>query len=435
MPRGQLPQFATYITYEEALREKPTLEQFRTFLSRFSRMHTVYAASLVNALLETWHGGINRQSHDDLVRDAFFPADAGRILERCMASSSPRFVFHRLQALFVAKEALLQCPEQGIDPIRTPSWGGLGLAFLMASDLLPFEFAEADRALGGVLRGLAQSIPVMEYSGRYTLWTKIARAHLMLNRFSPSGFLDIKAEYMRATGLGAELFLALCVGTMSHYLDLDYGKMRNAPEGLFINRSFFTSANLSSTDADLFLGEVVGSMETIKETLERRSYNLIDLTVFRNWPLCGHSTGPFFIFDTRFLAEKLESGIFWRVNNALPHNRRGLLHTAWGYSFQSYINWLLESQARSPHNLFYASPRYEGTSDEVCDGIVVCGTEAAFIEYKGHTFTAEAKYSGDLKILDDEVERHLVGTEDERGEYGSSLARSTRFLIAIRQHR
>ncbi len=50
----------------------------------------------------------------------------------------------------------------------------------------------------------------------------------------------------------------------------------------------------------------------------------------------------------------------------------------------------------------------------MCDAIVVCGAEAAFIEYKGSTFTAYSKYSGDLQALTKEIDKKLVRSERKR---------------------
>jgi len=49
-----------------------------------------------------------------------------------------------------------------------------------------------------------------------------------------------------------------------------------------------------------------------------------------------------------------------------------------------------------------------------CDAIVVCGTAAVFLEYKGSTFTATSKYKGDLNELAAEIEENLIGTESKR---------------------
>jgi hypothetical protein len=49
----------------------------------------------------------------------------------------------------------------------------------------------------------------------------------------------------------------------------------------------------------------------------------------------------------------------------------------------------------------------------VCDGLVLCAEAAIFIECKGSTFTARSKYTNDPEELRQEIEKKLVGTDDE----------------------
>lgn len=122
-----------------------------------------------------------------------------------------------------------------------------------------------------------------------------------------------------------------------------------------------------------------------------------------------------FALDTKFLAEKLDSGIFWRVHNSLPSNKEeDRLHRYWGIAFEAYLNWLLTNACKDSRNSFYPSPRYEKTGEQVCDAIVLCGVDAVFLEYKGSTFTAASKYDGDLGVLRSEIEEKLIGTESKR---------------------
>jgi hypothetical protein len=62
----------------------------------------------------------------------------------------------------------------------------------------------------------------------------------------------------------------------------------------------------------------------------------------------------------------------------------------------------------------------------VCDAIILCGSAAVFIEYKGATFTAGAKYSGNPALLRKEVERNLIENELGRRKGISQLAEAIR---------
>jgi hypothetical protein len=61
------------------------------------------------------------------------------------------------------------------------------------------------------------------------------------------------------------------------------------------------------------------------------------------------------------------------------------------------------------------NPRYCGNADQqVCDVIVQCGSIAIFIEIKGNTITSEAKYGGDLDLLNGDLKKKWVGGSDEK---------------------
>ena len=79
-----------------------------------------------------------------------------------------------------------------------------------------------------------------------------------------------------------------------------------------------------------------------------------------------------------------------------------------------YVGWLLGNSVNPYVNEFHASPRYDrkgGT--QVCDALVLCGETAMLIECKGSTFTARSKYTNDPDELRKEIEKKLVGTDDE----------------------
>lgn len=142
------------------------------------------------------------------------------------------------------------------------------------------------------------------------------------------------------------------------------------------------------------------------------------MTWFRDKPVCMLKESVYVAIDTRFLAEKLESGIFWRVHNSLETQKdKERLHNYWGRTFENYMNWLLGQACRNSPNTFCAEPKYPN-GDEVCDAVITCGGNAVFIEYKGSTFTAESKYKGDLTALAEEIKENLVGTESKRKGIG-----------------
>jgi hypothetical protein len=76
-------------------------------------------------------------------------------------------------------------------------------------------------------------------------------------------------------------------------------------------------------------------------------------------------------------------------------------------------------------NRYISSPRYAANpEEEVCDGIIICGTDAVFIECKGSTFTARSKYSGDPSALGQELEEKLIHNQAGKAKGIEQLARA-----------
>ena len=415
------PPLATYISFRAFTGESCTLDELKKFLSKFLRTEVLFLCALLNTILETWSGKIRRDVHDDLIGMAFLPDDANRLKAIISKSTEPAFVFHRLQILFIAKQAVMNCRDDGnvVDPSNHPHWGGLGLAFLMANDLLHFEFNDTERTLPHSLIRMAHSIPMMESSGKTSLNYKTGRAWLMLKQFSPSpsskGYIDVEGAFNTATGLSTEDYLALCVGMVSHYLSLDFERLRKKEDSIMITKEWFTKAGIRPVTVDHFFEEVSAFPDTLATRFSSRDGGPSDMTWFRDKPICRLKEDAVFTLDTKFLTDKLDSGIFWRVHNHFHSGKeKEQLHNYWGIAFENYLNWLLGQACRNSRNKFYPTPHYKKTGEEVCDAIVVCGTAAVFLEYKGSTFTATSKYKGDLNELAAEIEENLIGTESKR---------------------
>ena len=83
------------------------------------------------------------------------------------------------------------------------------------------------------------------------------------------------------------------------------------------------------------------------------------------------------------------------------------------------VNWLIAESADELLNHIYPNPEFCDTGEEVSDALIVCGDSLLFVESKGATFTADAKYGTDPAKLRDEIETKLVqnresGKEDKQ---------------------
>lgn len=241
----------------------------------------------------------------------------------------------------------------------------------------------------------------------------------MLKLFGPSpdtkSYIDIEGVFRAATGLSTDDYLSLCVGTFSHYLSLDFERLRKKEDSIVITKEWFTSAGVNPMTVDRFIEDVSDLPETFATRFLSKDGGTSDMTWFRDKPVCRLREDAVFALVAKCLAEKLDSGIFWRVHNHLKSgSEKDSLQKYWGIAFENYLNWLLGQACKNSRNMFYPSPCYEKTGEQVCDAIVVCGADAIFLEYKGSTFTAASKYKRDLEALAAEIEENLIGTESKR---------------------
>jgi hypothetical protein len=281
----------------------------------------------------------------------------------------------------------------------------------MASDLLYPDLEPPKNREHLSFQTLFRMIPSHEYSGRQIISNRIARASLMMKFLLArpgAELLGIKVAFIRANSIAIEEYIALCAGIMSHYLSLDYDRLRRREASILLEKSFFDPAIIQPERVSAFMRKVSADEVSLKAAFEKRNSGTFDMTAFRNYPLVRQSGDRFFCIDTRFLADKLESGIFWSLLDSLPQRDRTTLHRLWGYSFEAYVNHILQDAISSVSCMFIPSPTYEKTRDQICDGIIVSGTDAVVLEYKGHTFRSESKYSGDLNALEGEINEHLV---------------------------
>jgi len=406
--------YATYVNHESLGERTSTLEGLRSLLGGFARNRVLQVCSVINTLLTAGKRKFDRNAHNALVANAFAPATAQKLLSLDPAKG---VVFHRQQILFLAKEAVQFCPEQGNDA-SAPYWGGLGEVFLMANDHLHQALPPSKTVEEKILQNIVFFIPILEAGSHGTFLNKMMRSHLMLTSVveelrDKANFFDVRKLFAAAMGVPVLTYEALIFGAMSRFLGLDISRYMANPSGFSLPTTWFDKTAVPRKEVSAFLQDVSASGEELKKVVSEQNPRANDMTILRAKPL--FRDGDFlFPLDYSFLAEKFESSPFWCVHKELGDKERKNFHAFWGIVFEMYVGWLLGNSVNPHVNEFHASPRYDrkgGT--QVCDALVLCGETAMLIECKGSTFTARSKYTNDPDGLRKEIEKKLVGTDDE----------------------
>jgi hypothetical protein len=159
------------------------------------------------------------------------------------------------------------------------------------------------------------------------------------------------------------------------------------------------------------LAQTASTPEDMREGVTK-SFGTEDFTVFRNRPII-RSGDHFFLLDLGFLVDKIETGPFWFVHQALPSGLKQQSLSTWGDIVERYVNWLVAASVDTKLNRSFANPLFSGTTHEVADTAILCGNNLALIECKGGFFNAKAKYSGISSEIFTEIQKKLV--ENEKG--------------------
>jgi len=396
------PSFNTYFSFSEFNGGRPaSLDEFRAELSQFSAPEVVYLCSVMNSVITDWQGHYRRDAHEELVRNSFAPEFAARIIAEGRNPGIPRSVYHRRQLLFVAKEAILCCPKGGgKNPLVPPHSGAMGRVLLMANDLLPKGLTRGGsrtQTAAQLINVMSELIPIGEASGHFRAINKIVRSRIMLDRFLPSDGTEVKNIFERETGVPLDQYFALCFATLCRYYDLDLKKYQSDTSTYALLEQWYKTIPVSSTVLARFLAEISASLDDFRCQLQGQEPGSTDFTCFRSKPIFLHEEGRYLI-DSLCLAEKSESGIFWRVNQGLPQGSRLQFHRDWGAAFERYVNWIIGASCETSVNRIYPNPTFSDTGSEVCDALLVCGDSMLFVESKGTTFSARSKYGTDPAV-------------------------------------
>jgi len=276
--------------------------------------------------LGTWEGQEKFiEIHAELLRYAFPAEYAEKFVKASKNPQARRVFFHRQQLLLVAKEAILHCHEQGDDPLSLPYWGRLGGAFLMANDHLQSYRPQAESEEEKMVRILPDLLLAQEYAGHNLLAHRIVRSHLMYTRLPATltghpQYLDLAQMFQKLTGLALVEFEALCFGTLSKCMNLKLAAFRANPGMFLLSGSSFHTTAMPSEKVELFLKEVSATAEEFHSSFGRRNTSLVDFTWFRDRPFVRQAD-TLYPLDPGFVAEKIETGPFWRAFSSLPDDR------------------------------------------------------------------------------------------------------------------
>lgn len=401
--------YLTFAEFNGGVRS--TREEFRSELSRYSLAEVFSFCIIANIVIYGVEPDPNRVVHDQIVKHACLPET---LPLKMAAALSKRALFHRQQLLFVAKESLIVCAGKGISfrPGRE-----LTRLFLMANDQPRDSPPSGQTGEAETLRLLTEFIPIIEANRFFPFQHKFARPLLILNKILPtyegSPPFDLRRLFVQFTGFEVDDYFGLLFCVLTKCLDFKLDNLLENPNSFGIDSGFLADSRFSRDEIDRFLKDISATEELYRDELQKLNRGPFDFTCFKNHPLLRRGDRVFPI-DLYLLGARCESALYWKIYEGLSGKDRDRFQSFWGDVFQRYINWSLAESVDGELNRFIPSPKFVGTDDELCDGLILCGSKAVILEYKGGLFSANAKYDGAPEVLRADIEKKLVGTEEKR---------------------
>ena len=420
-----MPMVSLLLTYSAAYGvEGPTLEDFRVRLASLPKSRLVMICGVLNALLRSKSGQpVDISAHDGIAR-AFLTKKLADKLCNHPNGFLPYVVFNRQGLLFVMKEALVYASDDENLAFDNET---LGEIFLMANDYMHFEnLGSTKENLDQFVKSAIHMIPVQEaVSDRVR--HKILRAYQMTSESAldpyrkEAFFFDVPKLFEESVGISLPNFYALVVGALSRFAVFKPEDFVKDPLSYVLTHAWFDSTKIKPDSVSNFLKYISATPDEFTTSLAT-SGGPADFTAFRNKPLLQLVRGLHLI-DLWFLAEKYESGPFWSIFASLKAKDKPLFFSFWGLLFEAYMSKILSSSSDGKKNVVHVAPKFAVSREEVCDTIVICGSDAVFVEMKGGTFTAKNKYGGNVAALRQELESKLVESSD-RDQAVNQLARN-----------
>ena len=422
-----MAQYAVLVTYREICGRDPHVDQLTAILSKYQRSEVLFLLAKLNCLLGTWQNKPNYDV-DTKLTEIFLPFYSYQIEKK--RRDSQRIVFSRATLLYLMKLACIVCADTGEKPYTRKANAELGLASLMANDLLlPFVPSPSD----GTIERLASLLPFSDYVPHDHYAAEIGRSRKMFDEVSQlaslktrTGFIDVNALFSSLLGISHSRFSQLVFGCSTKFLNVKIEDLPN-PEAMIVRASYFQKSAIPTEVTNQFFNKLAIAIQDLAEKAKSSQRPISDFTLFQAFPLVQIANGMYTCLDPGFLIEKAGRGLFWTLCSEMPQVQRNSLLSFWGAIFETYVNSILEQNYKAQGSLI-REPRFPN-GDQAFDACVLEGSSLIALEHKSSILRADCKYSGDVTKLKADLTLKFIEGDDEGAKGLAQLRKSTlRFL-------
>jgi hypothetical protein len=411
---------AEYITYRELFDRVPETTEVSDIFAGLNGFSTVLLASRLNIMFRQ---SVSSEKDGDFrefqqwFAAAFLDSETRQRLAARFASQNPerRPVCHPQQLMNVIRLALFsgEGKEDARPDISQTHRHQLGTACLMISDMLVTEAEGIEIQTGTtderrrklmtyMLAALEISKPTpfrnLLFRSYATYKIALQDPQLLKTINQECKGLDFEKKFEEVVGTPLMGWLSLIFGV--HMALTRYGRedFIKKPETLIVNRRvLLQNPTLSQAQVDDFFDTISTEFEQLKVEIRktRPVDERLDLVPFKAKPLLQTQPDNYACVDLSLVSEKLHNGPYFVLSNRLNERERENVFKAWGFIFETYVNWLLKSFDGKHFAALYTDTRWED-GDKSFDAVFIKKRMVVVMEFKSGFLRQDARYSNDV---------------------------------------
>lgn len=260
--------FVVTVTYKSLMGVSSTEEEFFSEVNKYKNAELNKILCFFNHILGTWRGGVNDEMHSDLVNAYCPPEIKQKINSLPNFDGNPRYLFHRLQLLYLIKRTILSDGLGQNRPLGNTNNGDLWKVLSMANEHIDQIVSSFPEGLERDLAIIGNFLSGTEFSrSHYRHGSKLARSVWLYENFTET-FSQINLEkiFNETTGLTITEYRSLIVGIMTYYnTDSNPEQTKVEPNKIFLDVSdWFRNCSIEESKLERFFQDISFSIEEFK---------------------------------------------------------------------------------------------------------------------------------------------------------------------------
>jgi hypothetical protein len=344
-------------------------------------------------------------------------------------------LFHRRQMWFLLQMTVVACKEDTVACDDATMAKAIGRIALMVNDVLHVIEPQQDGEEWKTNYNycfVPSIIPMLDHADRmevlaraHEFWFNLPKTAAIAERFRQCNVQEFASAFEMKYALSLERFyligLSLWSGFQNH--------ANNNASPLLLDSDQYLVPHFGKDDTARAMGILSQSPDRLACDLfsKPRQNWAVDSSPLKANPVIEVFPGKYACPDIGNLHRYLTDGIYFLLQDAYVGDS---FRQLFGYLFEAYINGLISQFGIESDVLtrtFWQSPKFVGTNDQACDGLLHDCDLALVMEYKARLLTTREKYAGIPEVtwrgIEDIVAKNVSGGKKGAFQLTSSIRR------------